>query len=431
MYCCGPTVYRDAHVGNLRTFLLSDLIVRTLELTGLKVNLIQNITDVGHMAENLEGEDKVLEQAKAESTSAFAIARKYEERFHTDLNRLNIKPAQSYPRASETMDLIISSISNLIEKNAAYVGTDGTVYFDAKSLPTYGAISGNKLDALKPGYRHEHTEDGGKRFHADWALWKTAGNRTEMIWDSPWGPGFPGWHIECTAMSLKYLNQRIDLHVGGIDLRFPHHENERAQSNSIIGKEAVDLWVHGEHLLFEGRKMSKSAGNVVLLEDLITRGLDPLSLRFVLLENRYRSQMDLTWASLEAAHTTLRRLRESMALWGSRNEELMDPEIYKALAQDLDTPRAMQRIRAIEKDKETSPENKRAIFIYADRVLGLDLAREIEVAPLPLALQELLDARAQARQEKNWEQSDALREKLESSGLIIKDKPGGQDWSWA
>jgi len=431
MYCCGPTVYRDAHVGNLRTFLLSDLIVRTLELTGLKVNLIQNITDVGHMAENLEGEDKVLEQAKAESTSAFAIARKYEERFHTDLKRLNIKPAQSYPRASETMDLIISSISNLIEKGAAYVGADGTVYFAAKSLPTYGAISGNKLDALKPGYRHEHTEDSGKRFHADWALWKTAGKRTEMIWDSPWGAGFPGWHIECTAMSLKYLNQRIDLHVGGIDLRFPHHENERAQSNSIIGKEAVDLWVHGEHLLFEGRKMSKSAGNVVLLEDLITRGLDPLSLRFVLLENRYRSQMDLTWASLEAAHATLRRLRESMALWGSSNEELMDPEIYKALAQDLDTPRAMQRIRAIEKDKETSPEKKRAIFIYADRVLGLDLAREIEVAPLPLALQELLDARAQARQEKNWEQSDALREELESSGLIIKDKPGGQDWSWA
>jgi len=431
MYCCGPTVYRDAHVGNLRTFLLSDLIARTLELTGLKVNLIQNITDVGHMAENLEGEDKVLEQAKAESTSAFAIARKYEERFHTDLNRLNIKPAQSYPRASETMDLIISSISNLIEKSAAYVGSDGSVYFDAKSLPTYGAISGNKLDSLKPGYRHEHTEDGGKKFHADWALWKTAGNRTEMIWDSPWGPGFPGWHIECTAMSLKYLNQRIDLHVGGIDLRFPHHENERAQSNSIIGREAVDLWVHGEHLLFEGRKMSKSAGNVVLLEDLITRGLDPLSLRFVFLENRYRSQMDLTWASLEAAHATLRRLRESMSLWGSRNEELMDPEIYKALTQDLDTPRAMQRIRVVEKDKELPAENKRAIFIYADRVLGLDLAREIEVAPLPPELQEVLDARAKAREEKNWEQSDVLREKLESSGLIIKDKPGGQDWSWA
>jgi cysteinyl-tRNA synthetase len=431
IYCCGPTVYRDAHVGNLRTFLLSDLIARTLDLMGLKINLIQNITDVGHMAENLEGEDKVLVQAKAESTSPFAIARKYEERFHTDLNRLNIKPAQSYPRASETMDLIISSISNLIEKNAAYVGSDGSVYFDAKSLPTYGAISGNKLDALKPGYRHEHTDDGGKRFHADWALWKTAGNRTEMIWDSPWGPGFPGWHIECTAMSLKYLNQRIDLHVGGIDLRFPHHENERAQSNSIIDKEAVDLWVHGEHLLFEGRKMSKSAGNVVLLEDLIARGLDPLSLRFVLLENRYRSQMDLTWASLETAHATLRRLRESMALWGSSDEELVDSEIDKALIQDLDTPRAMQRIRAVEKDKELLPEKKRAIFIYADRVLGLDLAREIQVAPLPHELQEMLDARAKARVEKNWEQSDLLREKLESNGLIIKDKPGGQDWSWA
>ncbi len=431
MYCCGPTVYRDAHVGNLRTFLLSDLIVRTLELTGLKVKLIQNITDVGHMAENLESEDKVLEQARAESTSPFAIARKYEERFHNDLSRLNIKAAAGYPRASETMDLIISSIAKLIEKKAAYVGGDGSVYFDAKSLSTYGAISGNKLDALKPGHRYEYTDDGGKRFHADWALWKIAGNRTEMVWDSPWGLGFPGWHIECTAMSLKYLENRIDLHVGGIDLRFPHHENERAQSNSIIEGEAVALWVHGEHLLFEGRKMSKSAGNVVLLEDLIARGLDPLALRLVLLENRFRSQMDLTWSALEAAHSTLRRFRESMAQWGTSLNELEDQEIAKALTTDLDTPRAMQRIRNIEKDKEISAQDKRAIFIYADRVLGLDLGREIKTVPLPAELQELLSARDEARKNKNWKLSDELREKLESQGLDIKDKADGQEWSWA
>lgn len=431
MYCCGPTVYRDAHVGNLRTFLLSDLIARTLELIGLKVKLIQNITDVGHMAEDLEGEDKVLEQAKTESISPFAIARKYEERFHTDLARLNINSADGYPRASETMDLIIESISDLIEKNAAYVGTDGSVYFDANSLPTYGAISGNKLDALKPGHRYEYTDDGGKRFHADWALWKSAGKRTEMIWDSPWGPGFPGWHIECTAMSLQYLEKRVDVHVGGIDLRFPHHENERAQSNSIIGSEAVGIWVHGEHLLFEGRKMSKSAGNVVLLEDVIARGLDPLSLRFALLENRYRSQMDLTWASLEAAHATLRRFRQLMAQWGDSPRALEDAEILAALTSDLDTPRAMQRIRNIEKDKEMAPEIKRAIFIYADRVLGLDLARKLEIAPLSSDLQAILDARDLARKNKDWAQSDELRKNLESHGLVIKDKADGQEWEWA
>ena len=329
------------------------------------------------------------------------------------------------------MDLIIESISDLIEKNAAYVGTDGSVYFDANSLPTYGAISGNKLDALKPGHRYEYTDDGGKRFHADWALWKSAGKRTEMIWDSPWGPGFPGWHIECTAMSLKYLEKRVDVHVGGIDLRFPHHENERAQSNSIIGSEAVGIWVHGEHLLFEGRKMSKSAGNVVLLEDVIARGLDPLSLRFALLENRYRSQMDLTWASLEAAHATLRRFRQLMAQWGDSPRALEDAEILAALTSDLDTPRAMQRIRNIEKDKEMAPEIKRAIFIYADRVLGLDLARKLEIAPLSSDLQAILDARDLARKNKDWAQSDELRKELESHGLVIKDKADGQEWEWA
>jgi cysteinyl-tRNA synthetase len=252
MYCCGPTVYRDAHVGNLRTFLLSDLIARVIKLNGSRPRLIQNITDVGHMSEDFVNDDKMLSQAKLEKVDPFEIARKYEERFHTDLAALNIQPATAYPRASESIDMMLSLIGKLVDAGFAYVGSDSSVYFSAQNFESYGAISGNKLDSLKPGHRYEYTEDGAKRFHADWALWKAAGDRTEMVWESPWGKGFPGWHIECSAMSLELLDGHVDIHVGGIDLRFPHHENERAQSNALINKEAVDLWVHGEHLLFEG-----------------------------------------------------------------------------------------------------------------------------------------------------------------------------------
>ena len=429
MYCCGPTVYRDAHVGNLRTFLLADLIARAISLSGQRVNLVQNITDVGHMAENILGEDKMLVQARAESSDPFAIARKYEEAFHVDLARLNIIPADSYPRASESIDLMIATIQELIAKKFAYVGSDGTVYFDARSFDGYGAISGNRLDALKPGHRYEFDEDSGKAFHADWSLWKSAGTRSEMIWDSPWGPGFPGWHIECTAMSLKLLSGHINLHVGGIDLRFPHHENERAQSNAITGQESVDLWVHGEHLLFEGRKMSKSAGNVVLLGDLIAKGLDPLSLRFSLLENRYRSQMDLSWAALEASHATLRRWRKQMGTWGVADSLLEDEQVKSALLTDLDTPRAMQRLRNIEKSAEISPEDKRAIFLYADQVLGLKLDLQEITEPLSPEIEALLAQRAHARAAKDWKGSDRIRDLLEGLGITVADTSQGQTWT--
>jgi len=399
-------------------------------MDGLKVNLIQNITDVGHMSEDFQGEDKLLQQAQLEKRDPFEVARKYEAGFHQDLKRINILPADSYPRASETIDLMLQTIEKLIASGHAYATDLGSVYFDARSFPSYGAISGNKLDALKPGHRFEYSDEGDKRFHADWALWKTAGNRTEMVWDSPWGKGFPGWHIECTAMSLKLLNERIDLHIGGIDLRFPHHENERAQSNAVIGHEAVAMWVHGEHLLFEGRKMSKSAGNVVLVQDLIDRGLDPLALRFSLLENRYRSQMDLTWAALEAANSTLRRWRTAMATWGAGDQGLRDEEIAAAIAKDLDTPRVMLRLRALEKSASHSDEVKRAIFLYADALLGLDLTRPVEILPLSAEQSELLTARAVARQTKNWSESDRLRDLLVNEGIAISDGPDGQSWSW-
>jgi len=426
MYCCGPTVYRDAHVGNLRTFMLADLISRVVSLTGLTVKLIQNITDVGHMSEDFTGDDKILSQASIEKVSPLEIARKYEEKFHHDLSLLNIGTADSYPRASESIDLMQSMIADLIEKGFAYVGDDKSVYFDAQKFAGYGEISGNKLDSLKPGHRYEYHNDGVKKFHADWALWKAAGERNEMIWDSPWGPGYPGWHIECSAMSMKILNQHVDVHVGGIDLRFPHHENERAQSNAVIGHEAVDLWVHGEHLLFEGKKMSKSSGNVVLVSDIMARGIDPLALRLCFLENRYRSQMDLTWNSINAADETIKRWRTKMSTWGQSSAIAIDSEIESAFENDLDTPKVILRLREIEKSEVG---NKRELFLYADQVLGLDLDRTIAARELTEQMQALLADRMKARSEKRWADSDALRLELENLGLQIKDTADGQSWS--
>ena len=441
IYCCGPTVYRDAHVGNLRTFLLGDLIKRTLTYSGYDSRLIQNITDVGHMAEDIAGneigEDKLLAQSKAEAIDPFEIARKYEANFHTDLARLNVIPAAAYPRASETIDLMLKLIADLISSNHAYVGTDGCVYFSATSFEPYGDISGNRLDSLKPGHRHDSSEDGAKKFHADWALWKAAGNRTEMIWDSPWGPGFPGWHIECSAMSLELLEGNVDLHLGGIDLRFPHHENERAQSNSAVGYEVVENWVHGEHLLFEGRKMSKSAGNVVLLNDVIEKGIDPLALRLCFLENRYRSQMDLTWDALRAADVTLERWRKKLAQWqdqGDVDSQFVNDFSAGTLAdikQDLDTPRALQQLRKLEKDELISGATKLACFVSVDEIYGLEIARapkaKAEATPEIL---DLLEKRKSARETKDFAASDTLRDQLLKLGISIKDSPAGQEWDW-
>ena len=441
IYCCGPTVYRDAHVGNLRTFLLGDLIKRILNFSGYSSKLIQNITDVGHMAEDFAGNevggDKLLEQSKIEAKDPFEIARKYESNFRSDLAKLNVIPAAAYPRASETIDLMLKLIADLIKSNHAYVGTDSCVYFAASTFESYGDISGNRLDSLKPGHRYEYVEDGAKHFHADWALWKAAENRTEMIWDSPWGLGFPGWHIECSAMSLELLEGNVDLHLGGIDLRFPHHENERAQSNSAVGYEVVENWVHGEHLLFEGRKMSKSAGNVVLLSDLVAKGLDPLALRLCFLENRYRSQMDLTWDSLRAADSTLERWRKKIEQWQGQGEvdnKFVSDFCAGSLAdiqQDLDTPRALQQLRKLEKDELISGATKAACFINIDEIYGLEIARapkaKVEASPEIL---DLLEKRKSARATKDFAASDNLRDQLLKLGVSIKDSPAGQEWDW-
>jgi cysteinyl-tRNA synthetase len=441
MYTCGPTVYRYAHVGNLRSYLLSDLIRRNGERHGLSVVVCQNITDVGHLADDAEidpsGEDKILAEARAEGKSALDIARFYEDAFRADSLALNIAPPDFSPRASESIDLMISLIGKLIETGHAYVASSGSVYFDARSFPDYGAISGNRLDSLRPGHRFEGDVDENKRFHADWALWKDAPAGRELTWDTPWGTGFPGWHTECSAMSLRYLGPVIDIHTGGIDLRFPHHEDERAQSNSVAGRDVVRHWVHGEHVLFEGRKMSKSAGNVVLVADLTARGLDPLAARLAFLEHRYRQQLNLTWPTLDAADATLRRWRERVAGWANEPSRPMCAEyaarVFGSVDDDLDTPSALRALRELERDPEIPEGSKFETFAAADRILGLELVRDIGRVPappiLPAGAQDRLADRAAARERQDFAESDRLRAELAGLGVTVADTPEGQTWS--
>ena len=461
LYSCGPTVYRPAHVGNLRSYLLADLIRRTAGRHRLLVTSCQNITDVGHLADDTEidpeGEDKVQAQARVEGKSVLDLARYYEEAFHADCAALNIHPADFYPRASESIGMMIDLIARLIETGHAYAVPSGSVYFDARSFPSYGELSGNRPGDLRPGHRSgartgqprtgqpgadqpradQQSVDPDKRFHADWALWKAARTGRELTYAAPWGSGFPGWHAECSAMSLHYLGETIDVHTGGIDLRFPHHEDERAQSNSVTGHEAVQHWVHGEHLLFEGRKMAKSTGNVVLLADLTARGLDPLALRLAFLDHRYRQQLNLTWAVLEAADRTVRRWRERVAEWARSPSKPMCAEYVSdftgAFDDDLDTPAALRVLRNLEKNGEIPPGAKFETFAYADHLLGLDLARDIgrEPAPRPLPddAADLLEARAAARAAADWPLADRLRDRLGTLGVTVTDTPAGQTWT--
>ena len=442
VYSCGPTVYRLSHLGNMRAYLLPDLIRRNAERHGLAVILCQNITDVGHLVDDAEsdaaGEDKVLAEARAEGSTAMAIARRYEEAFRADCATLNLLPPEYAPRASESIDLMIDMIGRLISGGHAYPVATGSVYFDARSFADYGALSGNRLDALRPGYRSDGEVDTRKRFHADWALWKEAPAGRELTWPAPWGSGFPGWHTECSALSLRFLGDAIDIHTGGIDLRFPHHEDERAQSDSLTGREVVRHWVHCEHLLFEGRKMAKSTGNVVLLADLADRGLDPLAARLVFLEHRYRQQLNLTWDTLTAADATLQRWRELVADWADQPSRPMSAEYWSrvtsALDDDLDTPAALRALRELAADPAIAAGSKFETFASADRVLGLDLVSLIgrpRPAPalLPAGAEPRLAERAAARQRGDFDASDRLRTELAELGVIVIDTPEGQSWT--
>ncbi|GAA2897589.1 cysteine--tRNA ligase [Nonomuraea rubra] len=433
MYTCGPTVYRHAHVGNLRTYLLSDLIRRVLERRRVRVVACQNITDVGHLADDAadEGEDKVLAQARAEGRSPLELARHYEEAFVADTAALNLRPPEHLPRASENVDLMVELIAKLIERGHAYAVPDGSVFFDVRTFASYGEISGNRLDALKPAHRID-TVDPRKRFHADWALWKPG--EGELTWETPWGRGFPGWHVECSAMSLRFLGPRFEIHTAGIDLRFPHHEDERAQSNSATGHEVVDHWVHGEHLLFDGQKMAKSTGNVVLLSDVVSAGLDPLAVRMAFLEHRYRQQLNLTWDTLKAADRTVRRWRSRVAEWAESVSAPLSREYAdraeSAFDDDLDTPAALRVLRELERDESVAPGAKFETFLHLDQVLGLDLSTDIgKPGVLPPGAAELLEARERARASKDWAGSDRLRDELAELGVRVSDTPEGQTWT--
>ncbi|HEY6571459.1 MAG TPA: hypothetical protein VIZ22_14295 [Candidatus Limnocylindrales bacterium] len=316
MYTCGPTVYRWAHVGNLRSYLFADLIRRTLLYHGIPVLHVKNITDVGHLRDERfdRGEDRMLVAAGLESKTTAEIADAYEAGFHADEALVNILPAHVFPRATEHIDDMLELAGRLESLGHAYLSSAGNLYYAVDSFPGYGALSGNTLDSLRAGHRHDVEPD--KREHADFALWKAAGEGRILRWPSPWGDGFPGWHLECSAMALRYLGPDFEIHTGGIDNIFPHHEDEIAQSTPITGGPPVRHWVHGEHLLAAGRKMAKSTGNFERVTELRDRGIDPLAFRYLTLTVRYGRKLNYSDASIDAAAAALSSLRAHLAALG-------------------------------------------------------------------------------------------------------------------
>ncbi|WP_043630675.1 CysS/YqeB C-terminal domain-containing protein [Nonomuraea candida] len=420
MHTCGPAVHRRAHVGDLRAFLLSDLIRRVLERRRTRVVVCQNVSDVGGLTGDPVDEGR----------SPLDQARSHEDAFRGDAAALNLRPPEHLPRASENIDAMVELIAKLIEKGHAYPVPDGSVFFDARSFPAYGELSGNRLDAPGPAH-HAAAADPRGRFPADWALWTPAAG--EPAWEAPWGRGVPGRPVECSAMALRFLGPRIELHTGGVGLRFPHHENERAQSDAAAGHEVVRHWVHGEHVLFDGREMAGSAGNAVPLSDVVAAGLDPLAVRLAFLEHHYRQRLDLTWETLRAADRTLRGWRTRVAEWAESVSAPLSREhadrVEAAFDDDLDTPAALNVLRELERDGSVAPGAKFETFLHLDQVLGLDLPSRIGQVPVPPAgAAELLEARARARQAGDGAEADRLRDELAALGVRVSDTPEGQTW---
>jgi cysteinyl-tRNA synthetase len=433
MYTCGPTVYRFAHLGNLRTFMLGDLIRRGLEFEGYRVTQVMNITDVGHMTDEASENavDKMQLAVEDEGLPPLEIARKYTDAVFADARAVGISDADIVPKATDHIPAMIELTQTLIDRGHAYVVDSGSVYYDVTSFPGYGKLSGNTLDHLREGHR-DLEADPRKRHAADFALWKAAGEGRLMKWDSPWGQGFPGWHIECSAMSMQYLSDRFDIHTGGSDLRFPHHEDEIAQSEGAVGHEVVSIWVHGGHLRQSGLKIAKSTGNVVRVPDLLERGLDPLAFRWLTFQTRYRSEMDFTWDAMEAADQRVRQLRRRVADWGTPAASLGDAarafeERFRAeVADDLHLPGAVAVVNELTASADVADAEKPALLRSWDAVLGLDLGRDARSAWEPdettLALIAERDA---ARAAKDYATSDRLRERLAGLGLEVMDTPDG------
>ncbi len=437
MYHCGPTVYNFAHIGNLRAYVFADILRRLFEYEDYKVKQIINITDVGHLQSDADlGEDKMEVAAKEQMRSAHDIARFFTLSFLRDLSLLNIdtnKDKITFPRATNHIEEQIEMIKTLEEKGFTYVISDG-VYFDTAKFPAYGKLGNINLKGQVEGVRVGINAE--KRNPTDFALWKfnKTDTKREQEWESPWGVGFPGWHIECSAMSKKYLGETFDIHTGGIEHIPTHHQGEIAQSEAASGKKFVNYWMHHEHMRVDGTKMSKSLGNTYLLADLQEKGFSPVSYRYFLLLSHYRTPTNFTWEGLEAAQTACKRLKEYFATLPNGNifsrgkiSPIYKKEFTEALEEDINTPAAIAVVWKLVKDESITPKDKKATLLDFDRVLGLCLEEnEFVVTSFTSQVEHLLKEREEARRNKDFAKSDQIRAKIKELGFNVKDNEGSQ-----
>jgi cysteinyl-tRNA synthetase len=422
LYTCGPTVYNYAHIGNLRTYIFEDILKRVLIYTGYKVKHVMNITDVGHLTSDAdEGEDKMEKGAAREGKSAWEVAKFYEKAFLNDLKELNTLPASKYPRATDHIKEQINLIKELEKKSFTYKTSDG-VYFDTSKLADYGKLANLKNQTLKAGAR---IELGEKKHATDFALWKfsKSGEKRQMEWKSPWGTGFPGWHLECSAMAAKYLGVPFDIHCGGIDHVPVHHTNEIAQTEGATGKLLANFWLHGEFLLMGSDKMAKSGDNFVTLQTLKEKGVSPLAYRYFCLQTHYRKQLTFSWEALRAAQAGLDHLYTTARGLGKNPSAETKAKFVKAISNDLDMPAALALVWDAIKNNLISQKD----LLELDEVLGLNIKQNLKVKPSVISsdAKSLVAERDAARLAKNWTKSDELRTQLEKMGYEVKDTPEG------
>ena len=434
MYSCGPTVYKDASIGNMRTYIMNDLIRRVLKYNGYKIKHTMNITDVGHLVSDAdEGEDKMLKSAREMQKTPYEIAKYYTKLFMDDLEKLNVETPEVVCKATDHIEDMIKYVQKLLENGYAYE-TSTAIYFDVSKLDEYGILSGIKLEDQKAGARVD--VDTEKRNPYDFALWIKAKPNHIMKWESPWGLSYPGWHIECSAMGQKYLGEQFDIHTGGIDLIPTHHENEIAQSKGACGKIPAKYWIHGEYLLINGGKMSKSLNNVYLLKDIIEKGYDPLTYRLFTYSSSYRTKLNFTWEGIEASQKALEKLRAGYQKHLEGNEDILDEEIskyeenfHKAINDDLNMPLAMSVVWDVVKNPKKSKKLAKLLEKF-DTVLALSLDKKSETQEeIPEEVIKLAEERVKARQEKNWAESDRLRDEILALGYSIKDSKEGYELS--
>lgn len=434
IYTCGPTVYNYQHIGNFRAFIFADTLRRMLEYNGYQVTHVRNITDVGHLTNDTlsTGLDKIEATARAHKMSPWDIAKYYTDIFLRDGRRLNLKEPEHMPRATEYIEPMIGLVERLVQAGHGYA-SDGNVYYEVSTFPRYGILSGNTVADLVEGARVEVGE--GKRAPADFALWRAAEPDKLMRWSSPWGEGVPGWHLECSAMAMKLLGEQIDIHTGGEDHVFPHHEDEIAQSEGATGKQFARYWLHNAFLLV-GEKMSKSLGNFYTVSDIVERGIQPLAYRYFNFQAHYRTPLNFTWEALEGAHTALVRLWQAAAElvqeataedFGSEAEDAR-ARFHEAINRDLDMPGAVAVLHDVMGSKLPSGQ-KLALVADFDRVLGLNiLEMGDKLSGITQAEEALLREREAARKQKDWPVSDEIRSRLAEGGLEVKDTPRGQRW---